>query len=93
MCIRDRALSAAYMKEQGRSAENFAPQGENCIVPEEMERRIAAANQKILEAAEGITEGNIAPVPYVTEEHNACTYCPYDAVCRARGVEIPHKKM
>lgn len=91
--VEEPALSAAYMKEQGRSAENFAPQGENCIVPEEMERRIAAANQKILEAAEGITEGNIAPVPYVTEEHNACTYCPYDAVCRARGVEIPHKKM
>lgn len=86
-------MAEAYGQSKARGAENFVPQGEDAISLEEMQRRIAAANEKILEAAEGITGGNIAPIPYVTEEHDACAYCPYDAVCRASGVEIPHKKI
>jgi ATP-dependent helicase/nuclease subunit B len=38
--------------------------------------------------AEDIASGNVTPNPYTRgNSHNACTFCPYGAVCHAETVE------
>ncbi|MGI9096830.1 MAG: ATP-dependent helicase [Candidatus Limnocylindrus sp.] len=56
----------------------FLDSGRNVSVPVEP-KRIAAAREKILVAAEGIGAGNIEPTPAVM----TCTYCDYREICPA----------
>ena len=44
--------------------------------------------------ADAVWAGEIAPDPYWRgEEHNACRWCPYRAVCRVDSGEVPMRKL
>ena len=56
----------------------FLDSGRIVTVPVEP-KRIAAAREKIIAAAEGIAAGNLEPTPAVM----TCTYCDYRELCPA----------
>ena len=75
----DDAVLANY--QNGENGEKFLPSKKYLLPEDEINRRIAHANEKIREAAEGIYSGNIAAEPFICKDHSACTYCPFGLSC------------
>ena len=75
----DDAVLANY--QNGENGEKFLPSKKYLLPEDEINRRIACANEKIREAAEGIYSGNIAAEPFICKDHSACTYCPFGLSC------------
>lgn len=83
------AVTAAYGTAGDRNTESFRPSGAAALVSrEELEKRIAKANQKILASAEAIAGGQIGANPYRNFKHDACQYCNYSGICKNEIREI-----
>lgn len=78
----DSAVVSAYSKG-GENGESFIPDGTNALVtPEELDKRISAANQKITDSAREIYNGNIKAEPFVCgNKYDACQFCPFELSC------------
>ena len=82
-------VTAAYGTAGDRNTESFRPSGTAALVSrEELEQRIARANQKILASAEAIAGGEIGANPYRNHKHDACQYCKYSGICKNEIHEI-----
>lgn len=82
----DEAVLAAYGPAGDRSTATYRPSGSASLVePEDLQRRIQAANGKILASAEAIAGGNIGAEPYRTKLHDACAHCQYCGICQTEG--------
>lgn len=42
---------------------------------------IAHTKEKMKECGKAILDGKIEAIPYVYEDNDGCTYCPYGSVC------------
>ena len=77
------SLVVAGFSKGGENGEKYFPKGADSLVsPEELERRIKAANEKIAASAKEIYEGNIKAEPYVSGfKYDACQYCLFGVSC------------
>ena len=61
---------------------------------EQMELIERHVRRALGDLADTVVSGTIAPDPYWRgEQHNACLWCPYRAVCRVDSGEIPLRKL
>ncbi len=78
--VNDADIVSAYTPD---NSDAFLPKEKTTLVTaKELRERMAAANQKIQESAQGIADGNIGAHPYRTYKHDACQYCAYYGICQ-----------
>ena len=51
------------------------------ISTKDFETLIAHTKEKMKECGKAILDGKIEAIPYVYEDNDGCTYCPYGSVC------------
>lgn len=78
--VNDPEVVSAYTNDGDKT---FVPSEQTTyITREELNTRIAEANQKIQESAGDIASGVIGANPYRTRKHDACEYCAYHGICQ-----------
>lgn len=77
--VDDGEVNKAFDKNYGSKKCYMSPK---CgIPPDEMQKRLKRAEEKIVESAEGILAGEISVSPYKKRGFDSCAYCDYSGIC------------
>ena len=77
--VDDGEVNKAFDKNYGSKKCYMSPK---CgIPPDEMQKRLKRAEEKIVESAEGILAGEISVSPYKKRGFDPCAYCDYSGIC------------
>lgn len=82
--VDDGEVNKAFDKNYGSKKCYMSPR---CgIPPDEMQKRLKRAEEKIVESAEGILAGEISVSPYKKRGFDPCAYCDYGGICGKNNI-------